>query len=272
MPHDHRQRHASRRAPRLIAPHAAWLLLPLAALLASCAALRPTPTPIPTLAVHEGTAARCLVVLLPGRHSRPEAFRHAGFGAAVEQRELPVDVVAADAHLGYYRARTVVERLHHDVFAPARGRYDEVWVAGTSLGGLGGLLVLRDYPADVDGVVALAPFLGDDAVIAEIAAAGGPRSWQPPDPLPAGDVGRELWAFLRAGGWAAEAPLYLGWGRRDSLAAANALLAGLLPAERVFTAAGGHDMATWRELWEQFLDRADLCGVRAPAARAVPEK
>ena len=40
---------------------------------------------------------------------------------------------------------------------------------------------------------------------------------------------------------------------------ANAMLAALLPAERVFTDPGGHDMETWRRLWEQFLDRTRTC-------------
>ena len=47
--------------------------------------------------------------------------------------------------------------------------------------------------------------------------------------------------------------LVLGYGTRDSLAPANRLLAATLPAERVFTADGGHDWQTWGELWRTIL-------------------
>ena len=241
-------------------------LLALGSLLVGCGPLRPSPTPIPQVVVHDAEPARCLAVLLPGRHSRPEAFREAGFGEAVGERGLAMDVVAVDAHLGYYRKRTVVERLVADVLAPARGRgYDEVWVAGTSLGGLGGLLLLRDHPDAVAGVYAIAPFLGDDEVIAEIAAAGGPRRWQPPATIEEGDISRELWARLADSDWTAGAPLYLGWGRTDSLARSNAMLAELLPPERTFLDPGGHDLQTWNRLWEQFLDRVGPCRPAEPA-------
>lgn len=242
-------------------------LLPLAGLLGSCAALRPTPEPMRTLTLHDSAEARCLFVLLPGRHSRPEAFARAGFAEAVAARGLAADVVAVDAHLGYYRKRTVIDRLHADVLAPVRDDYDAIWVAGTSLGGLGGLLLLRDHPADVEGVLALAPFLGEDELIAEIAAAGGPRRWEPAAPPTPADPGRQLWTLLRRVEWTAAAPLYLGWGDRDWVAPANRMLAELLPASHVFTREGGHDLRTWRALWEEFLDRVEPCGAGSAAPR-----
>ncbi len=68
-----------------------------------------------------------------------------------------------------------------DVVLPARAAgYDTIWLAGTSLGGIGALLYLRDHPDDLAGVLALAPYLGEEGVIREIERAGGPASWQPP--------------------------------------------------------------------------------------------
>ena len=243
-----------------------------------CAALRPATVPLRTvdLVRSAGTAGgRCLAVLLPGRLDEPEKFRDAGFARAVDKRDLQLDLVAVDAHLGYYRARTVVDRLREDVIAPARAAgYDTIWIAGPSLGGLGGLLYLRDHPEDLAGVFAIAPYLGETSVIEEIERAGGPARWRPPATSAENDVGRELWTWL--GSWASAAqseppvPLHLGWGTADGFDRANRMLAGLLPPERVYTAPGGHDWQVWERLWEEFLDRmmqttpAALCATPAP--------
>jgi len=242
---------------------------------AGCAALRPATVPLRAvdLVRSAGNAhGRCLAVLLPGRRDEPEKFRDAGFVRAVENRKLRLDLVAVDAHLGYYRARTVVDRLRQDVIAPARAAgYDTIWIAGPSLGGLGGLLYLRDHPGDLAGVFAIAPYLGEASVIDEIERAGGPTQWHPPATIAENDVGRELWSWL--GPWAGAAqpepsiPLHLGWGTADAFDRANRMLAGLLPPERVYTAAGGHDWKVWERLWEEFLDRTMAAGsCAAPAA------
>lgn len=196
-------------------------------------------------------------MLLPGRLDRPEKFRDAGFARAVASRHLALDLVAVDSHLGYFRERTVVERLQTDVIGPARAAgYDTIWIVGTSLGGLGGLLYLRDHPQDLAGVFAIAPYLGAPAVIDEIERAGGPAKWPAPATVADSDVGRELWSWLAP--WASggqSVPLHLGWGTGDDFDRSNRMLAGLLPPERVYTAAGGHDWQVWEHLWEEFLDR-----------------
>lgn len=230
-----------------------------------CGALRRPVVPMPVIALGSPAAHDCLVILLPGRWNRPEAFADAGFARAVAARGLSLDLVAVDAHLGYYRNRSVIERLRADVVLPARaagaGRsgYDRVWLAGVSLGGLGSLLYLRDHPDDLAGVLALAPFLGEPEVIRELEVAGGPLAWQPPPALD-GTLGRELWSWLAP--WLrrpSTVPLHLGYGEGDDLAPANRLLAGALPSGRVYTAPGGHDWPTWLALWEQFLDRERPC-------------
>lgn len=237
-----------------------------------CAALRPATVPLRTVELARGAAGgekRCLAVLLPGRFNEPERFRDAGFAAAVANRKLALDLVAVDAHLGYYRARSIVERLRADVIAPAQAAgYDTIWIVGPSLGGLGGLLYLREHPEDLAGVLAIAPYLGEPEVIDEIGRAGGPAAWRPPAEIADGDVGRELWNWL--GPWASAptpVPFHLGWGTADSFDRSNRMLADLLPPERVYTLPGGHDWHVWEQLWEAFLDRtpaAELCGARAP--------
>ncbi len=235
-----------------------FLLLALASLSTACLRVRPPGTPMVTkpLGPGAGGPGRCLVLLLPGRrdilgdydrHHFPEMARRAGLAA---------DYVEVDAHMGYYRAQTISSRLHEDVVAPALARgVDRVWIVGISMGGLGGILYAREHPEGARGVVALAPYLGDEEP-RRVAAAGGLHSYEMGAPRPVADYERELWGWLKR--YAAEGssrpPIYLGLGTTDDLAPADRLLGDVLPAGRMFTEKGGHDWSTWTRLWQDVLD------------------
>ena len=221
-------------------------------LLAGCARLRPTPAPLRTVSFPGSGSPRTLVVLLPGRRDSPEDFRRADFPEIAARAGERVDMVAVDAHLGYYFKRTVVDRLHEDVIAPAREKYDRIWLVGVSVGGTGSLLYTIQHPEDVDGILLLAPYLGDEEVIREVEAAGGLPGWKAPESLDPLDFQRRIWVWLK-GGTEGRIPVYLGYGTRDSFARANGLLGRELPPERVFTVDGGHDWKAWRALWEEFV-------------------
>ncbi|MGK2857412.1 MAG: alpha/beta hydrolase [Thermoanaerobaculia bacterium] len=232
-------------------------------LLCSCSLVLEPPVPMRTIELTPRRPGNCLVVLLPGRFASPEGFRRAGFADAVESRGLRIDLVAADAHLGYYKNKSVIERLRSDVIEPAhRSGYEEIWIAGTSLGGLGGLIYMKEHPEQLSGVLAIAPFLGDDELIREIEAAGGPPRWKQAPPSEDDDVGRKIWPWLAADRPGAEAvPLHLGWGTSDDFNRSNQLLATMLPAERVYAVDGGHDFEAWNRVWARFLDREPApCG------------
>ncbi|HEX9944112.1 MAG TPA: alpha/beta fold hydrolase [Thermoanaerobaculia bacterium] len=232
-----------------------FTLLSLLPATAGCARLYPKPVPLRTVSYPGTGQPRTLVVLLPGRRDRPEDFGRADFPALAARAGAKVDMVAVDAHLGYYFQRTVVDRLHEDVIAPARQRYDRIWLVGVSIGGTGSLLYAAQHPKYVDSVLLLAPFLGEEKVTDEVAAGGGLRGWKPPETLAPDDFQRRLWTWLKpyAGGSEGRLPLYLGYGTRDSFARANGLLGEVLPPERVFTVSGGHNWKAWRALWEAFL-------------------
>ncbi len=126
------------------------------------------------------------------------------------------------------------------------------------MGGLGTLLVARDNPELVDGIVLLAPFLGDEAVIRSVVDAGGLRAWEPPpieEPVDQEHYSEALWAWLK--GYAdhpdERPPLFLGFGTEDRLAPAARTLAAVLPADRVLTASGGHSWSTWSVLWRRLM-------------------
>jgi pimeloyl-ACP methyl ester carboxylesterase len=227
------------------------------ALWTGCARLRPAPVPMRTIALQQGSEFPCLLVLLPGRRDRPEDFARYDFAGIAARAGIRADLVAVDAHLGYYYRQTIVDRLREDVIAPARKRYDRIWLAGISLGGTGSILYTNEHPGDVDGIVLLAPFLGEEPVIDEVAAAGGLRGWKAPESLPPSDFQRRMWSWLaRSRG---KIPLYLGFGTEDGFARANGLLGDALPSERVFTVDGGHDWKAWQALWEKAAGSGGIC-------------
>lgn len=219
---------------------------------AGCALFKPVKDRLDTVE-HASSCdgrARALVVLLPGRFDEPRDLVDNGFVRAVRERHIDADVVIPDLHLGYYRARTAVDRLHDDVIAPRSGAYEQVWLAGISLGGFGALLHAqqRDTP---DGMLLLAPYLGGDRIQNEIRSAGGPLEWDPRTSR-AEDYEIEIWQWLRDRG--RHTRIIIGYGRDDAFAPANRMLASMLPPGREIAVAGGHDWNAWLAAWERFLD------------------
>ena len=218
---------------------------------------------------------RILLVMLPGAKGRPQDLVQWGFVRALRERNLPIDVVAVEAHLGYYLERSLSEHLTHDIIAPARARnYQRIWLMGISLGGMGSLIYIREHAADIEGVIVFAPFLGARGTIAEVVRAGGLARWQPGAIKPDDDE-RLLLAWIKAYQPAATAPnIFLGYGTDDRFAAASQMLAERLPAAQVATIPGGHDWTTWLRLWQHLLDR-DLfsCGKNVARERVtVPQQ
>jgi len=206
-----------------------------------------------------GVRAPALVILLPGAHMTPQELQREGFVRAVRERKLAADVVIADAHLGYVYDGSMFERLHDDVLAPALAQgYRRIWLCGISLGGFVGLGYAMRHPQQIEGVLALAPYLGRRPLVQAVADAGGPAAWRTTArPRDDKDVDHELWMWLSQRPATAPA-LYLGYGREDRFAQGHALLASTLPAERVSVVPGGHDWAPWQRLWAMWLDRGLL--------------
>jgi pimeloyl-ACP methyl ester carboxylesterase len=205
----------------------------------------------------EAGSNRIMLVMLPSAKARPQDLVQYGFVRALRERGLRVDVVAVEAHLGYYLERNLSEHLAHDIIAPARARdYQRIWLMGISLGSMGALIYTSEHPADIEGVILLAPFLGARGTIAEVVRAGGLARWEPSAIKPDDDE-RRLLAWIKAYQPAASAlpRIYLGYGTEDRFAAASKMLAELLPAAQVVTVPGGHEWATWICLWQQLLDQ-----------------
>jgi pimeloyl-ACP methyl ester carboxylesterase len=200
-----------------------------------------------------GTRAPHLIIMLPAAFSAPADFASHGFVAAVRARQLPLDLAFTQLELESVTDRSMLERLREELILPARARDTRVWLGGISLGGFLALSFAARHAAELAGLVLFAPYLGSHIITGEIERAGGAPAWVSGDCAP-DDEERQVWHFI--GTLAQRAlPVHLGLGREDRFAARHRLLAGALPAGDVDTVPGGHDWATWRTLWERFLDR-----------------
>lgn len=244
---------------------------------AGCALLwRPTTVPLRIVPAPGRCASRpdTLLVLLPGSWSLPEDFQREGFVAAARQRHLAADLWLVDAHVGYYRERSIVDRLRADVILPAQAQgYRHVWIGGISIGGFGALLYAEAHPEDIDGVIAIAPYLGSPKMAAVVTAAGGLAAFNPPPGTsPPDDLDTPFWQGLRehfvttAGPASPPLPLFLGYGLADRFVTSDDVLAHSLPPVRIFTAEGDHDWPVWDVLWPRMLAATPLpvdpgCGI-----------
>jgi pimeloyl-ACP methyl ester carboxylesterase len=238
-----------------------------AVLLCACLGWFPAPVPMTSMAWKRPAAAphaRCLVVFLPGMGDDAGDFLHHGFVADLRLRALSVDIVAADATIGYYSHGIFLDRLARDVVEPARARgYEQLWLIGNSLGGFGTLYYARAHAAEITGVLALAPYLGERDVIDEIYAQGGLVSWKGPpkvDAMTLDNSQREIWRWLQAviRGDERGPNIYLGFGETDKLARADTLLAQALPEDHVWVIPGAHDWDTWHRLFDRFIQDSDF--------------
>lgn len=209
------------------------------------------PMPL-TFAAARETAPR-LMLLLPGRGDRMATFRDQGFfdlAAGYLEANRDVALVAADAHMGYYRDRQVMVRLEQDLL----GRFPEsrLTVVGVSLGGLGAVMLARRHPARVREMFLIAPYLGDHSFVERVAA--GPIAERPGD----GDLQRELvavWKFLLDREARSGIVVSLGIGDQDRFLEAARLLERRAPDIAVHTVPGKHQWSAWRALFEGWLAR-----------------
>ncbi len=190
-----------------------------------------------------------------------KCFEKEGFVQAVRMRGLSYDMIAPNTHFGYYNDRTLMVRLKEDVILPAKAmNYEKIWLVGTSMGGLGSILYMKDYEKNIDGVLLLGPFLGDRLIVDEIYSAGGIAHWEPGNYDEKDDWQRMLWHWLKeySRHGSIHPPIYLGIGKEDLYYRAQKLLASSLSFEHVIEVSGKHRFSTFKRIWDIFLDRQIL--------------
>lgn len=208
------------------------------------------------------TRARCLVALLPGTGDDADSFVEHGFVRRLRASRAKVDIWSVDATIEYYRDREIETRVREDVLLPAKGAgYEAIWLVGISMGGGGALRVAASSPELVDGVVVLAPYLGNPFLAREVHAAGGAAQWDPSAELLAeNDPYVDAWRWAGRRG---DVPLFVGWGEDDYISMFSEALALGLPQSQVFHSAGDHSWPVWEQLWGAFVDSGFLqraCG------------
>lgn len=261
------------------APFGRALAVPLAAVAlasgAGCLRSRPTLVPMPVVSLPtarpaastsvpagaaDGGNPSCLVIFLPGIRDVPEDFERHRFVELARNQGVACEFEAADAHIGYFAERQVVERLRTDVIAPAHARgYRDVWLAGVSLGGLASILYTQRHPEDVAGLILIAPYLGPPRSVNDLRQLARARA--PVTPVPSDTSGARRAALVTAWAWlggyedpaANRPPLYLVYGTADRYAPLHRALGEILPDGHVIAGSGGHDWATWTQLWAAFL-------------------
>lgn len=250
-----------------------WSMLLLAAsALLACVPKSDPARPIATALLPADEGPNRLVVVLPGRRDRLESLRRSGVGEAIQRAWPDADVLFAELSMPHYLDRSAPHRLHNEVLMPARRRaYTEIWLVGASLGGMGAILYDKHYPGQVDGMVLLAPYVGERAIQQEILAAGGVAAWNPAaQTSPERDRWqRELWEHLAT--WAREPSrtrnTWLAYGEHDYLIGAEPLLSPLVPEAQTLIRPGKHAWSTWTPMTAAVLDA--IGAQRAQASAAV---
>ena len=190
-----------------------------------------------------------------------KCFETEGLVDSVRTRNIPFDMMAPNTHFGYYKDRSLEYRLRNDVILPAKAAgYDKIWLVGVSMGGLGSLMYLKHHTEDINGVLAMGPFLGDRDIIDEISTAGGLDSWNPGIYDEKEDWQRMLWDWLKEYNSKINSgpPIYLGIGTEDTYYSGQKLLAEYLPPGRVIEIQGKHRFSTFKNIWDIFLDNGVL--------------
>ncbi len=225
-------------------------------LLSGCAHFASQPMDVLSYVGHS-TSHKNLFVFVRGLGGSNRSFAEEGMVEATWQRGIDFDMVAPNSHFAYYSERTLIERLRQDVILPAKNKgYTKIWLVGPSMGGLGSLLYVREYPEDIDGIYLISPFLGDDEIIDEINDQGGLGHWKPGDYSPDEDWQRMLWHWIKADVERQNTPpIYLGYGNDDMYGKAQRLLVTALPESHISRLDGGHDYETFKALWLKFLER-----------------
>ncbi len=211
------------------------------------------------------SGSRTLVILLPGAYNRASDFVDNGFVEALHQRRIAADVIAADVseelHGLEYR---FLDLMRVEIVFPAKARgYDQIWLAGISLGGYAAMAYAATFETEVSGVLAIAPYLSR-RVLKEIRQCGGLSEWRTtyrPEGLH--DLPKDVWRWLVDG---PSIDMHLCFGEDDRFAEAHRLAATLLDG-RSFSRSGGHDWPTWRNLWTAWLDLGHLI---LPLGRGPP--
>ncbi|MCB1918127.1 MAG: hypothetical protein KDG52_20745 [Rhodocyclaceae bacterium] len=194
-----------------------------------------------------------LLVLLAGAYDAPARFIDHGLAADCRAAGFDGALCLLRTDLATVADGRMVAALQHRVIAPARAAgVRRIVLGGISIGAMTVLQHQDAHPGSAGELLLLAPYPGNRTISREIEAAGGLRAWHP-GVLPADAGELRAWRTLQQLAGEGATPVWFGFGREDRFAAAQRLMAELLPGERVCELPGGHDWPVWCRLWRQWL-------------------
>jgi len=203
-----------------------------------------------------GKKANTLIILLPGANHLPEDFVTQGFVSTVREHQLDIDLVMPELAFDQIADQTVLLNIHDTVIQPyAALGYQNIWIAGISIGGYVAIAYAHRYPEQVNGLLLLAPYPGNRITTSEIALAGGVKVWAPPA-IAHDDTERGNWYWLKNNTDTTKlnpTEVHLGYGENDRFAEGIAMMAQVLPEKYVNKILGGHVWPVWQQLWQNFL-------------------
>jgi predicted esterase len=202
-----------------------------------------------------GQYAETLIVLLPGAYHQPEDFIKEGFVKAVHERQLPIDLMMAELLFEHIADETALTEINTDLIQPALGKgYQNIWLAGISIGGYVTIAYANRYPEKLAGLLLLAPYPGNRITTGEIAQAGGILEWLP-EAAAVDDTELGNWGWLKANANTKDIEIHLGYGENDRFSESHSMMAQTLPPQHVDKIPGGHAWPVWQKLWHNFLDK-----------------
>jgi hypothetical protein len=236
------------------------MLLACLLILVGCVAGGDVTKPIPTTFIAAPQAAHRLVVMLPGRGDTLQGLNDTGIAGIIQQSWPDADVLLTGLTMPFYQQGRATQRLHDEVIEPARRKgYQQVWLAGISLGGMGALLYDSEYPDQIDGLLLLSPYLGEDAIHQQIRQAGGLAAWQagPAQAMGPDTLQHELWRFMQ--GWSRRpqrtGSTWLAYGADEPFRQPIELMTPLLAANHVIMLPGKHNWKLWKPAMHALLER-----------------
>lgn len=219
--------------------------------------------PMPSVALSSlgPEQARGAIVLLNGFGGRTTDFDEHGFLRVLRAQAPAYDVIAPDAHYGYYTKGMVVDQLHAHVIGPlvARG-YREIWLIGVSMGGHGAVAYARAHPERIKGLLLFAPHLGPGYTVRDVQRAGGVCRYEATMPNARNRAGfaQGNFAWLKDAlcGRPPKVSVWVAVGDQD--VGASGLLAELIEPDRYLVLPGGHDWNVWTPALAQMIERGAL--------------
>jgi pimeloyl-ACP methyl ester carboxylesterase len=210
-----------------------------------------------------GRPALSRVILMPGAYQGAADLIRVGFARAVSEAQLALDLQLLDLELNHLTDRSILSDLHASLIPEARAAgCTRLWLGGISLGGFLALLYAEQYPECCDGLLLLAPYLGNRMILndleRQLAIPAGEQS-----EAPELAEERRVWRFIRQPP-PGSPPVRLGFGSADRFASAHRLMARSLPPAQVTEVPGAHDWPVWLQLWKIMLP--ELAGVVAPVS------